>query len=171
MRKILILAGAVLLLAAGCGSSSKSSTSAGSNSSSASTPVPLAGNTENKGTQDLSGNSIEIELDDFYISPTFIKGGTPGATVTLHLKNDGENIHTFTSAALGVDEQLSAGATKDVTITLPQSGATEFHCRFHQQSNGMQGAFFFKDGDTVAGLSGAGSSSSSTSEGGGGYPN
>jgi len=169
MRKILILVGAVFLLAAGCGSSSTStSASNGSNSSSASTPVQLAGNTENKGTQDLSGNSVEIELDDFYMSPTFIKGGTPGATVTVHLKNEGENIHTFTSDALGVDEQLSAGATKDVSITLPQSGATEFHCRFHLQSNGMQGAFFFKEGDTVAGGS---SSASSTADGGAGYPN
>jgi hypothetical protein len=75
-----------------------------------------------------------------------------------------------------VDQQLGAGEAKDVQITLPQSGATEFHCRFHQQSNGMQGAFFFKDGDSPAGAgTGAGgsssSSSSSSSDGGYQYPN
>jgi plastocyanin len=133
--------------------------------------VKLTGNTTNKGTKDLSGSEIEVEADDFYFSPTFIKGGAPGAKVTVKLKNEGKNPHTFTSAALGVDEQVNAGESKDLTITLPQSGATEFHCRFHQQSNGMQGAFFFKDGDSVAAADGASSSSSPTSGGGYNYPN
>ncbi|MEY2404902.1 MAG: Cupredoxin-like domain [Acidimicrobiaceae bacterium] len=138
--------------------------------------MKLTGNVTNKGTKDLSGSEIEVELDNFYFSPTFIKGGTPGAKVTVHLKNDSTTPHTFTSSALGVDQQLGAGEAKDVQITLPQSGATEFHCRFHQQSNGMQGAFFFKDGDSPAGAgTGAGgsssSSSSSSSDGGYQYPN
>jgi plastocyanin len=158
MRKILILLGAVAVLVAGCGGSSGSST-----------PVKLSGDTTNKGTKDLTGSAIEIEADDFYFSPTFIKGGTPGATVTVTLKNEGTNPHTFTSAALGVDKQVAAGASDTVQVTLPQSGATEFHCKFHQQSNGMQGAFFFKDGDTLA-ASGGGASSSSSSDSGY-YPN
>jgi plastocyanin len=158
MRKILILLGAVAVFVAGCGGGGSS------------TAVKLSGNTTNKGTKDLSGSDITLEQDDFYFNPTFIKGGTPGATITVHLKNDGQNPHTFTSTAFGIDQQVNAGETKDVQITLPQSGATEFHCKFHQQSNGMQGSFFFKDGDTVAG--GAPASSSSSSNGGGGnYPN
>ena len=152
MRKSLILLASVLLFAAACGSSS---------SSSSGTPVKLSGNTTNKGTKDVSGTSIDVEMDDFYFSPTFLKGGTPGSTVTVHLKNEGKNPHTFTSSALGVDKTVAPGATADVQITLPQSGATEFHCNFHQASNGMQGAFFFKDGDIVAG-GGPASSSSST---------
>ena len=160
MRKILILLGAVAVFVAGCGGSSSS------------TPVKLSGSTTNKGTKDLTGTEITIEQDDFYFSPTFIKGGTPGATVSVTLKNEGKNPHTFTSAALGVDKEVAAGGTDIVQITLPQSGATEFHCRFHQQSNGMQGAFFFKDGDTVSGAgAGAGSSSSSSTGGGYNYPN
>ena len=155
MRKILILLGAVAVFVAGCGGGGSS------------TAVKLSGNTTNKGTKDLSGTSVELELDDFYFNPTFLKGGTPGTTITVHVKNEGKNPHTFTSAAFGVDQQVAPGETKDVTITLPQSGATEFHCRFHQQSNGMQGAFFFKDGDTVAGASS--SSSSAGGGGGGGY--
>jgi plastocyanin len=161
MRKILILLGAVAVFVAGCGGGGSSSQ-----------PVKLSGNTTNKGTKDLAGSEITLEQDDFYFNPTFIKGGTPGSTITVHLKNDGKSPHTFTSTAFGVDAQLNPGETKDVTITLPQSGATEFHCRFHQQSNGMQGSFFFKDGDTLAGTgagSGASSSSSSSSSSQGGY--
>jgi plastocyanin len=159
MRKILILLGAVAVFVAGCGGGGSS------------TAVKLSGNTTNKGTKDLSGTDITLEQDDFYFNPTFIKGGTPGATVQLTLKNEGTNPHTFTSAALGVDKQVAPGGSEVVQITLPQSGATEFHCKFHQQSNGMQGAFFFKDGDSVAASGGGGSSSSSSSSGGYNYPN
>jgi plastocyanin len=160
MRKILILLAAVALFVVGCGGSSSSST-----------PVKLSGSTTNKGTKDLTGSAAEVEMDDFYFNPTFLKGGTPGATVQLTLKNEGTNPHTFTSAALGVDKQVAPGGSEVVQITLPQSGATEFHCKFHQQSNGMQGAFFFKDGDSVAASGGGGSSSSSSSSGGYNYPN
>jgi plastocyanin len=159
MRKILILLAAVAVLAAGCGSGSSTASSSG-------TPVQLPGNTANKGTKDLSGASLEIDLVDYGFSPTFVKGGTPGSTLTVHLKNQGKNPHTFTSTALGVDKQLNPGESADVQVTLPQSGATEFHCTFHQQSNGMQGAFFFKDGDTVAGAAAPASNNTTTTSGG-----
>jgi plastocyanin len=145
MRKIVILLASVTILVTGCGGGS-SSTSAGSN-----TPVKLSGSTTNKGSKDLTGTEVSLTQEDFGYNPTFIKGGTPGATITVHLKNAGSNPHTFTSTALGADKTLSPGESADVQIKLPQSGASEFHCKFHQASNGMQGAFFFKDGDAVAG--------------------
>lgn len=163
MRKIVILLAAAAVVVTGCGSDS-SSTSSGN-------PVNLPGSTTNKGTKDVSGSSVELELDDFYFSPTFLKGGTPGSTITVHLKNAGKSPHTFTSTALGVDQTLSAGQTMDVQVTLPQSGATEFHCRFHQQSNGMQGAFFFKNGDAVGAAGAAPASSTSSSSDAGYYGN
>ena len=166
MRKIAILLVSMTVLAAGCGDSDSKTTSSGATGAAAGdTPVALPGKTENKGTKDLSGDAIEVVLDDFSISPTFIKIGTPGSTVTVTLKNAGSFPHTFTSPALNVNATLQPDETKAITVTLPQRGATEFHCTFHQQSNGMQGAFFFKDGDTVAGGSGANSTSSSSSEG------
>jgi plastocyanin len=159
MRKILILLGSVAVFVAGCGGSSSS------------TPVKLSGNTTNKGTKDLAGTSVDLEQDDFYFNPSFIKGGTPGATITVHLKNTGKNPHNFTVKSQNIDKTVDPGGTADVQLALPQSGATEFFCKFHQQSNGMQGAFFFKDGDTVAGAGAGASSSSSSSAGGYNYPN
>ena len=160
MRKILILLGAVAILAAGCGSDSSTASSSG-------TPVQLSGNTANKGTKDVSGASVDIALNDYSFSPTFLKGGSPGSTITVHLKNDGKQPHTFTSTALHADKQLNPGESADVQVTLPQSGASEFHCTFHQQSNGMQGAFFFKDGDTVGAAAPSGGNTATTA--GGGY--
>jgi len=159
MRKILILLGAVVILVAACGSDG-STTSSG-------TPVQLPGSTTNKGTKDLSGTSVDIDLSDYSFSPTFLRGGAPGSTITVHLKNAGKQPHTFTSTSLHADKTLNAGESADVQVTLPQSGASEFHCTFHQQSNGMQGAFFFKNGDTVAAAAPAGGNTTTTA--GGGY--
>ncbi|MEY2455291.1 MAG: hypothetical protein QOK06_385 [Acidimicrobiaceae bacterium] len=161
MRKIMVLLAAVGLVMTGCGSSKKSTTAAGSStgSSGSGAPVALPGTTNSPSQGDATSGALTVELEDFYINPSFIKV-TPSGKVKLTLKNTGSNAHTFTSTALGVDETLQPGASKDVEVTLPAAGATEFHCRFHQ-SSGMQGAFFFKVGDTLAGGSGATSSSSS----------
>lgn len=133
--------------------------------------MALSGTTNDHGTKAVSGNEISVDLNDFFFDPTFIQG-QPGQTLTIHLKNAGTMTHTFTSAALGVDKTLQKGETADVQVTLPQSGATEYHCRFHQ-SSGMQGAVFFHAGDALSGGSGAGaggsSSSSSSSSTAGGY--
>jgi plastocyanin len=165
VRKVLILLGTAAIVFVGCGGgSSTTSASTSSQSGNASQPVSLPGTTNDKGTQTASGNEITVELDDFYFNPTFIKG-TPGQALTVHLKNEGKNAHTFTSAALNVDKTLQPGQDADVQVMLPQTGATEYHCQFHQ-SSGMQGAFFFNTGDTVAGAGaggGAGANSSSSS--------
>jgi plastocyanin len=124
--------------------------------------VALPGKTNDEGDRgDATSGTLEVELEDFYINPTYTIA-SPGATVKLSLKNTGSAAHTFTSAALGVDETLQPGASKDVEVTMPASGATEYHCRFHQAS-GMQGAFFFNKGDTVAAGSGSGAGASSES--------
>src|SRR3954453_17868167 len=164
MRKIMVLLAVVGIVMAGCGSSDKKTT-AGAGSSSGSTskaPVALPGKTNDEGDRgDATSGTLEVELEDFYINPTFTKA-KPGAKVKLSLKNTGSTPHTFTSTALGVDETLQPGASKDVDVTMPASGATEYHCRFHQ-SSGMQGAFFFNEGDAVAAGGGPGASGSSES--------
>ena len=66
-----------------------------SSASNAAAPVSLPGQTTNKGTGDATSGKIELEADDFYFNPTFIKV-TPGSTVTLTLKNEGSVQHTTT---------------------------------------------------------------------------
>jgi plastocyanin len=115
-------------------------------------PVKLAGTVTDHGTKDLSGDGeLELELDDFYFGPTFIKAA-PGATVKVELRNEGSAPHTFTVDALKIDKTVAAGEDASVSVKLPASGALAFYCRFHK-GQGMQGAFFFTAGAT-AGASG-----------------
>jgi plastocyanin len=134
MRRLCVVLALVALAATACGSSGDNEASGGN------PPVSLAGTTTNHGTKTASA-SMEVEIDDFYFGPTFIKA-KPGEKITIELKNEGKAVHTFTSTDLGnVDEQLAAGASKKITVTAPQSGQAVFFCRFHQ-SQGMQGAIF-----------------------------
>lgn len=114
-------------------------------------PVTLQGNVTNKGTATVKKGKVTVEADDFYFKSTFLKA-KPGTTVTVSLKNEGKTQHTFTVDALGVDQTLNPDQKATVTVTLPASGATNFYCRFHgphATNQGMQGAFFSKNGDTV----------------------
>ena len=133
VRRLIVALVLGALLIAGCGGDSKGSASSAP-------PVSLSGTTNNHGTKTASG-SMEVELDDFYFGPTFIKA-TPGQKITIELSNEGSTDHTFTSTDLGsVDEQLAKGTKKTITITAPASGSALFFCRFHRGS-GMQGAVF-----------------------------
>jgi plastocyanin len=114
-------------------------------------PVSLQGKVTNKGTATVKNAKVSVEADDFYFKSTFLKA-KPGTTVTVSLKNEGKTQHTFTIDGLGVDQTLNPDQKATVTVTLPASGATHFYCRFHgpQGTNqGMQGAFFTKNGETV----------------------
>lgn len=133
MRRIVITLAVAALVLAGCGKD-KESTSSGA------PPVSLSGTTNNHGSKTATG-TMEVELDDFYFGPTFVKA-TPGQRITLELKNEGKSTHTFTSPGLGnVDEQLAPGASKTITVTAPQAGNVTYFCRFHQ-GQGMQGAVY-----------------------------
>lgn len=102
--------------------------------------IDIAGRTANDhGTQDATGaNELTFELDDNYFEPTVLLGEA-GQTLTLELENAGQRAHTFTIDALGVDVELARGASEQVEVTFPDSGATVFHCHFHE-GVGMVGA-------------------------------
>lgn len=94
-----------------------------------------------RGTETLTSETseLEMELNDQFFEPTFIK--LPGdGTVTLNLKNEGKLSHTFTADDLNVDEELKPGATKEVAVTVGTETRYEFLCRFHE-AQGMRGAF------------------------------
>jgi plastocyanin len=92
------------------------------------------------GTKDVSGETgkVEIEMYDDYFEPTILKG-TPGQTVTLELKNEGENPHTLTISDQNVDQEVQPGDEAEADVTFPETGELTFVCRFHE-SNGMVGA-------------------------------
>ena len=171
-RKLLIALAGLALVAASCGddddtggsqgttapagtSAATTGTSAGSEASApeetegttpGSAPVSLEGTVNNKGTKEIT-DEVTLELDDYYFEPTFLKA-SPGATIHVELENEGDDTHTFTIDSLGIDQEVAPGDSATVDVTLPQEGAVRFYCRFHGNM-GMQGAFFFNEGDAV----------------------
>jgi plastocyanin/predicted small secreted protein len=133
----------------GSGSESGSASGNASGNASEQPPVSLEGTVNDHGVGEIENDELELELDDNYFAPTFVRG-TPGEQVTVELVNEGNATHTFTSDSLGVDEELSGGDSSSVSITLPEEGAVAFHCRFHG-AQGMKGAFYFNEGDQVEG--------------------
>jgi plastocyanin len=123
-------------------------------------PVKLQGKVTDKGTKKVKGKSVAVEQDDFYFKPTFIKA-KPGTTITVKIKNEGSNQHTFTVDNLNIDKVLNPGKKATATVDVPSSGALNFYCRFHRES-GMQGSIFTKKGDTVITGAGTGGSTAST---------
>jgi plastocyanin len=130
-------------------SGSGSGSGSASGSASGEPPVSLEGTVSDHGVGEIENDELELELDDNYFAPTFVRGA-PGEQVTVELVNEGNATHTFTSDSLGVDEELSGGDSSSVSVTLPEEGAVAFHCRFHE-AQGMKGAFFFNEGDQVEG--------------------
>ncbi len=119
-------------------------------------PVTLEGPVNNKGVTDLTGMgaaaTMEFTMADFAFDPTFVKV-VPGATLKLTLRNPGGLAdHTFTLDALGVHRQLKPGENAELVVQLPTSGAFRFYCRLHVDK-GMQGAFFFTEGDPISTVS------------------
>src|SRR5262245_20571512 len=94
-------------------------------------PVSLGEKVNNKGSKDVSGQKkakLDVELDDFYFEPTFIKAKA-GQKIKIEAENEGTMLHTFTSSKLNVDKQIQPGKKASFTLTVPSSGAVfEFHC-------------------------------------------
>jgi len=148
--KVLVLVLALGLIGAACGKSNNSSTTSGGSPTSENTASPTESSDEgggtitingdkanDHGTKTVSGDSIKVELDDFYFEPTTIQG-TPGSKVKLELDNEGSTIHNLTVSDQGIDQDVNAGEDKDVTVTIPQSGSIQFFCKYHK-SLGMVG--------------------------------
>ena len=172
---LLVLVAGVL---AGCGSSSSSSSSSGSTESGGSggggggggQKVIAGVQANDHGTKAVEDSGkTEVELDDFYFSPTVLQG-KPGEKVTLELKNEGKVEHTFTIDTQNIDQDLQPGADATVTVTIPKSGAISFYCKFHK-SSGMAGALAVT-GQTggTGGMTGTGTTTDNNGKGGsGGY--
>lgn len=140
MRKLLIVLVAVAISAPACAQSDEPTvaepTDAPAATEQAAGPTINDHGTKTFTTQDFG---LELELDSFYFSPTFIKA--PGdSTAKLELHNESDVPHTFTIDALEVDQEVEPGARKDVEVKLGTETRYEFYCRFHGDQ-GMKGAF------------------------------
>ncbi|HEY3211416.1 MAG TPA: cupredoxin domain-containing protein [Actinomycetota bacterium] len=132
--RLLVLFLALGLVAAAC-SSKKSEGSEGGGG----TMTIGSDKANNHGTKDFSGkDEAEVELDNFYFSPTELKG-TAGSQIKLELDNEAKGaLHNFTLQDQNIDMDVPSGQKVDVTVTFPQSGFLEFFCKYHK-SRGMVG--------------------------------
>jgi plastocyanin len=110
-------------------------------------PVDLDGDVNDKGIGDATSGPAEIDVREYSFAPTYLQVD-PGGPVALTVVNNGDQDHTFTAAALGIDKRLAPGAKEEVTFTAPVSGAYEFVCTIHADS-GMKGAVYVNDGDEI----------------------
>src|SRR5688572_29457246 len=138
MKRALMLLVVIVLVVASCGddddetASGSGSASGSASAAEAEAPVELSGTVNIHGETDVSEDgdaaAVEMELDDFYFGPTFVKG-TSDQTVMVELQNEGEADHTFTIDSLSIDETLSPGDKKQVEVTVPGDGELAYYCR------------------------------------------
>jgi len=81
------------------------------------------------------GGGIQVIAADFSFSPSELEL-KPGQEGELTLKNEDGTTHSFTSDELGVDIEAEGGASASTSLTAPDSGTVEWHCRFHSQMTG-----------------------------------
>lgn len=130
--------------ASGAPPSSAASTSA-SSSASASTPsgcaalAGLDGQVTDHGTGPVSGNTVGLTAGDFYFESTCLTASS-GGKVSVSVTNSGTALHNFSVTSLGIDEDVAAGESITVDVTLPSTGTLPFQCKYHVAS-GMVGAF------------------------------
>jgi YVTN family beta-propeller protein len=96
------------------------------------------------GTKDVKGQTeLELEADDYYFAPTFLRG-TPGQTLTLEIENESGTLHNLSIPALHLDKDIPPKGKVHVQVTMPQSGAVHFFCKFHT-AMGMNGELLAGD--------------------------
>lgn len=138
-NRTLILAALVALgvVATACTTSSSSSGAAASPSSSeSSSPSPTPPSPAPPANV-VGKKTFTIDAQDFFFSPNVLTGSA-GQQLTLTIDNQGAATHTFTIASEHIDVTLAPGTQQTVKVTFPNSGSTEFLCRFHE-SMGMTG--------------------------------
>jgi plastocyanin len=121
-------------------------------------PVKLSGKVNDHGTKKAKGGEIELEADDVYFEPTYVRA-KKGQTVSVTITNEGSLQHTFTIDKQDIDETIDGGASVTVEVKVPKNGKPlAAYCRFHKGA-GMQMAFFSKTGTKAKSTSNDGGSS------------
>jgi plastocyanin len=141
MRNRTIIVAALLALgivATACTTTSTSSVAASPSSSSGQSTTPSPTPPSPAPPANVVGKkAFTIDAEDFFFSPNVLTGSA-GQQLTLTIDNQGAATHTFTIASEHIDVTLAPGTQQTVKVTFPNSGSTEFLCRFHE-SMGMTG--------------------------------
>src|SRR5437867_2629334 len=109
------------------------------------TSITLGGVTyANHGTKDVRNLSkLELEADDYYFSPTFLRG-RPGQKLTLLVESEASTLHNISIPALGIDRNIPPKGKVEVNVTFPSSGVLAFFRKFHG-ALGMNGQLLTSD--------------------------
>ena len=78
-----------------------------------------------------TAESLLVELDDFYFDPKEIQGKV-GQTYEVTAFSEGQQTHTLTINALGVDREFPPSDTQEFSLTLQKAGEFKVYCRFHR---------------------------------------
>ncbi len=74
------------------------------------------------GTKDVRKLSrLELEADDYYFSPTFLRGA-PGQKLTLLVESEASTLHNISIPALGIDQDVPPKGKIQVNVTFPALG-------------------------------------------------
>ena len=85
-----------------------------------------------------SSATIEVEHDDFYFKPTFIKAKA-GEKITFKVENEGDSTTRSRPTTCRSTSSSHPGKSAKFTVTVPSDGAVfQFHCDFHE-AMGMVG--------------------------------
>ena len=96
------------------------------------------------GTKDVRNLAkLELEADDYYFSPTFLRG-KPGQKLTLLVENEASTLHNISIPSLGIDNDIPPKGKVQVDVTFPASGMLAVSCKFHG-SLGMNGQLLTGD--------------------------
>jgi YVTN family beta-propeller protein len=99
----------------------------------------------NHGTKDVRNLSkLELEADDYYFSPTFLRG-KPGQKLTLLVESEARTLHNLSISSLGIDKDILPKGKVRLEVTFPASGVLAFTCKFHG-GLGMNGQLLTGDG-------------------------
>jgi uncharacterized cupredoxin-like copper-binding protein len=100
--------------------------------------TPAAGGEEQAAAATGEGEAVEVESYDIYFEPEELS--IPADTdVTVNLPNEGVSLHNFSIDELGIDVDISPGATEETVINAP-AGEYEYYCNVpgHKEA-GMRG--------------------------------
>jgi YVTN family beta-propeller protein len=90
------------------------------------------------GTKTVRGQArLELEADDYYFKPTFLRG-VPGQALRLEIENESGTLHNLSIPALRIDRDVPPRGTVAVDVIFPASGSLRFYCKFHA-ALGMNG--------------------------------